>query len=142
AVGLESPRADELSFLTQNTAGYLAFAVPPLWSGALWLAGRVTPAAALAAAGTDILLFAHPSVVNGVGMESARLLVQRPRPFVIENPGAHGGSQGNYTSFYSGHTSFAAAAGTSMVIALASRGAPFFLLVGTGAAAFVLTFLT
>ncbi len=47
---------------------------------------------------------------NGALLEATRALVQRPRPLVFRNPLGDGANIGQYTSFYSGHTSFVAMA--------------------------------
>jgi len=123
-IGMNSGRADGLSFVTQNWSGYLALTVPGIWVGALAIAGKLTPMGALAAVGTDLVIMAQTVSWNGALNEGARLIVQRPRPFVYANPSALGANPHNYTSFYSGHTSFTAAATVSLLLTLAGRAAP------------------
>jgi undecaprenyl-diphosphatase len=52
------------------------------------------------------------------------LIFQRPRPFVYLDPLQRGIDPAHYTSFYSGHTSFAAAMGVSVLILLWKRKVP------------------
>lgn len=122
-LGLENSRADALSDVSQNLAGVLALTVPGIWNGSLAAFGRITPATALAWSATDFVLVLQTASWNGVGVELSHLLSQRPRPFVYSNPGK-GDLSSNYTSFYSGHTSFTAAASLALVLILISRGAP------------------
>src|SRR5262249_42708323 len=48
--------------------------------------------------------------------------------FVYSNPALRGTDPSHYTSFYSGHTSFAALAGLSLFLILLARGAPTWLI--------------
>ncbi len=130
SLGMENHDADAYSFTTQNTAGALAIALPPLWIGALAIGGRILPFTALIAVGTDFMILLQSIAWNGVITEALRLLVQRPRPFVYNDPGRLGAQPSHYTSFISGHTSFTATAGASLVFTLAGRGAPLLLTAG------------
>jgi membrane-associated phospholipid phosphatase len=142
ALGLDYRQADSLSFLTQNTSGYLAISVPALWIILLLVLRRKTWLAALSAIACEIVLAAQSVSWNGVFTELAHASVHRPRPFVYGNPGYLGADFANYTSFYSGHTSFTAAACSYLFLALLRREAPplitksFF---GIGAVLIVLT---
>ena len=124
AILLQSPSADRWSFVTQNTSGYLAFAIPVLWLILQLVRRRTTLAAGAKAWLADWTLLAQASVWNGLLTECARLLVQRPRPFVYSDPVRLGADAANYTSFVSGHTSFSATAATSLVLILVGRGVP------------------
>jgi membrane-associated phospholipid phosphatase len=97
--------SDHLSYWTQDASAVLAvvafFAFAPL--------RRV--------AWTHLALLLQATFINGVVIEAVRLVVQRPRPFVYLDPVKHGDSPAHYTSFYSGHTSFAALACTLAVLA-------------------------
>jgi membrane-associated phospholipid phosphatase len=124
ALGKYSERADHFSFITQDTSGYLAFGGALAWDVTLGVLGRLTPLGALAAVGTDWVIIFQSAAWNGMANECARLLVQRPRPFVYENPKVLGADAANYTSFYSGHTSFSAAAGVALLLTLLARGLP------------------
>ncbi len=97
--------SDHLSYWTQDASAVLAvvasFAFSPL--------RRV--------AWTHLALLLQATFINGAVMEAVRLFVQRPRPFVYLDPLKHGGAPAHYTSFYSGHTSFAALACTFAVLA-------------------------
>lgn len=97
--------SDHLSYWTQDASAVLALGVFFL----LAPARRV--------AWTHVLLLLQSTFINGALLEAIRLLVQRPRPFVYVDPTAQGWAHAHYTSFYSGHTSFAALAGTCAVLA-------------------------
>lgn len=122
-LGLENGPADGYSLITQNTTGVLALLIPAAWSASLAATGALAPGAALVATGVDWVMAMQTAAWNGALTETARLVVQRPRPFVYSDPSRAPDPQ-NYTSFYSGHTSFTAAAGSSFVFALLARGAP------------------
>jgi membrane-associated phospholipid phosphatase len=141
AVGLEAGRADGLSFTTQGLSGIVALAAPPLWHLGTVIAGSVTPMGALIGAATDLVIFAQTTSINGLLTESAHLAVQRPRPFVYADP-ARARDYSNYTSFYSGHTSFSATATTYVALTLAARGAPRWLVAASLAGAYALMSLT
>jgi membrane-associated phospholipid phosphatase len=53
---------------------------------------------------------------NGVGIEFSRTLAQRPRPMVMNSPFESGAQIAQYTSFYSGHTSFVAFATLTLAL--------------------------
>lgn len=129
---LENSNADAFSDTTQNFAGMLGLTLPAIWNGSLAVLGRITPAAALSWTATDFVLIVQTATWNGVGVELSHLLSQRPRPFVYANP-SKADLPSNYTSFYSGHTSFTAAVITGLLAILLSRGAPAPVLLGIGA---------
>jgi membrane-associated phospholipid phosphatase len=58
---------------------------------------------------------------NGVGLEVARAIAQRPRPLVYHSPMTDGANYHQYTSFYSGHTSFVALAMLSLYFMIKRR---------------------
>jgi len=97
--------ADYWSFGTQYLAGALAILVPSL-PGFKWTRLRI-----------ELWILLQATLLNGVINECLRLWIQRPRPFVYLDPVAQGGAVAHYTSFYSGHTSFAALAGACAFIA-------------------------
>jgi membrane-associated phospholipid phosphatase len=138
ALGLDQPGADYWSYVTQNSAGIMAIAIPLLWHAAKAIRGT-RPQAALTGFATDFVLLLQTTLWNGLATEIARLIAQRPRPFVYSNLGL-GAESANYTSFYSGHTSFAAAASVGLLLVLISRRASvtFLLLVGGVGQALVL----
>lgn len=140
-LGMESGPADAFSFETQNISGILALTVPAFWNFTLAVGGSVSPVAALAATGTDWVVATQTATWNGALTETARLVAQRPRPFVYSDPSRAADPQ-NYTSFYSGHTSFAAAACLSLLFALMGRGAPSWLLIAAALAGQGLVFST
>jgi membrane-associated phospholipid phosphatase len=141
AVGLEIRNADSLSFTTQGLSGIVALSVPPLWHLTTVILGQATPVGALAALGTDLVIFTQTTAFNGLFTESAHLITQRPRPFVYADP-ARATDFANYTSFYSGHTSFSAAATVFLLLTLAGRGAAVWLLGLAGATSYGLMSLT
>jgi membrane-associated phospholipid phosphatase len=130
-LGLENSSADLYSYWTQNTSGVLAATVPAAYNFSLAMIGQVTPAVALANAATYFLIYTQVWFWNGAVNESARLLVQRPRPYVYADPKRADDPQ-NYTSFYSGHTSFTASSCVCLFLLLLGRGAPKALLLVTG----------
>ncbi len=91
--------ADYWSFGTQYLAGALALLVPA-FPGLRWSRIRI-----------EFWILLQATFANGLVNECLRLWIQRPRPFVYLDPVAQGGAAAHYTSFYSGHTSFAALAG-------------------------------
>ena len=132
----------DYAHFTQDTSGVLAMAVPFVYSGARILAGTASPAVALTAAGVDLVIFVEAAVWNGFVNATTRNVFPRARPFVYQDPETFGGDVGNYTSFYSGHTSFAALSMTSLALALAARGAGIALVAPTGVAGVVLVAAT
>jgi membrane-associated phospholipid phosphatase len=93
--------ADFLSNLLQNAVGLLMVLLPIV---ILRNVERVTSLELILLTGT---------FWNGALLELARTLAQRPRPLVMNDPMGDGLKLGQYTSFYSGHTSFVAFAGLS-----------------------------
>lgn len=95
----QSVLADFLSNLLQNSVGVAAFALP-------WLLLRKSPWVPFRLN----LGLLSATAWNGVLVEMVRALVQRPRPLVFRSPMGDGSNIHQYTSFYSGHTSFVALA--------------------------------
>jgi len=114
--GNEIPLADALSFLGQNISGILAILVPLAWG----IRARI----GLRNCVTDFVLLFEATALNGVMNECVHAITHRPRPFVYFDPLHRGTDPAHYTSFYSGHTSFAATAGACLVISLITRNAP------------------
>ena len=137
-----SEQADRYSQWTQATSGFLAFGLPLVWHANSLLLQRVSTLTAFSFVGADFLIVAQTSLWNGLSMEGARIFFQRPRPFVYQNPFESGQSAAHYTSFWSGHTSFAAAANTAAFITLLGRGASAAALSTTACAGILLTILT
>lgn len=142
AIGFNNATADEYSYFTQNLSGILALSVPPAWAGALAVFGKLMPATAIAWAATDLILVAETTALNGMIGELTKITVQRPRPFVYVNPSNDGANPSNYISFYSGHTSYAAASTTAMFLILLSRNPPLIMLFASALAIPTLTILT
>ncbi len=92
-------QADFLSNLLQNTLGVLVFLVP-------WILYWKRKDTAL----RETLAFAQITLWNAAFVELAHALTQRPRPLVFNDPMGDGANIHQYTSFYSGHTSFIAVA--------------------------------
>jgi membrane-associated phospholipid phosphatase len=99
AFEFQSVFADFLSNLLQNSVGVLAFVLP-------WLLIRRGAKHSL----TLNLALLSATAWNGVVVEAVRALAQRPRPLVFRSPVGDGANIHQYTSFYSGHTSFVALA--------------------------------
>jgi len=140
SIGIDAPQADHFSYRTQVLSGQLLFLVPALWHATQLL--KSPPSAVLLNLAADWVIAIQTSVWNGVGIELSHLITQRPRPFVYAGPAKLGEDPAHYTSFYSGHTSFAAAATVALFLILWSRKAPFWLLALAAINAETLTFLT
>ncbi len=95
----QSVFADFLSNLLQNSVGVVAFILP-------WILIRKGAARSL----TLNLGLLSATAWNGVLVEAVRAVAQRPRPLVFRSPAGDGANIHQYTSFYSGHTSFVALA--------------------------------
>ncbi len=131
AYGHEFEDADRLSFAAQCIAGGFSFFVPFLWSSG-----------ALVQLGTDLVLILQTVVWNGALNEGAKLLTQRPRPFVYYDPSRLGSDPAHYTSFYSGHTSFAAASTLGAFFVLVGKNISLHVLRAVSLCSFALIFLT
>src|SRR5947209_7127802 len=70
-IGNESGAADGFSYVTQNTSGILAVAIPVLYNASLAIGGAVSPGAAAAAIGTDLVILGQTIGVNGTLTETA-----------------------------------------------------------------------
>ena len=110
----EVPGADLLSYYGQNSSAALAILIPVL------LAKISNPTTLL----TDWNILLRVAAWNGIFLEISHYLFQRPRPFVYQNLALDGPNPMNYTSFYSGHTSYTAASNTALTLLLIARGAP------------------
>lgn len=141
-LGMQNSRADQLSFVTQNWSGYIAAATPPIISTALVVAGKISPVNALILMAVDMVILLESVAWNGTVTEAARLIVQRPRPFVYNDPKGMGVNPAHYTSFFSGHTSFAAVTGLFLVFTLIGRGASRRWIVGSSIYASCMIILT
>ncbi|HAZ61895.1 MAG TPA: hypothetical protein DCY89_10015 [Gammaproteobacteria bacterium] len=78
----------------------------------------------LAGLARDWLLLTETAAWNWASTEAAQLLVQRPRPPLFNrevNVKPHD-RRSQYTSFWSGHTSYVAAMGAALVLLARSRG--------------------
>lgn len=102
---------DALSNWVQNITGLFVFLIPVILY-------RLKPSYGKSRAFFDVLSIGQATFWNGVIMEIVRMLVQRPRPGVFNSPITEGLNLQQYSSFYSGHTSFVALATTSAVIVL------------------------
>lgn len=102
---------DFLSNIVQNTTATVAFLLPL----ALYL-----PRFKLKAA-HEMLFLLHATVWNLLANEVVRAIAQRPRPLVFNSPLGDGAQIHQYTSFYSGHTSFVALISLAMAFVVARR---------------------
>ena len=141
-VPMDHEDANRWSTWTQNASGVIAVATPAALQAVRLAGGMISPAGALAAIGIDFAVLLETTLWNGAIMESFRVLVQRPRPFVYRDVVHSAGAPSHYTSFYSGHTSFAAAAMTALLIILISRGASLAWIVPATTLTFMTTFFT
>lgn len=127
-LGVKGGDSDLYSNYTQYAAGALAVLAPMALGGV--------------AAAFEVVPLAISALTNGVVNEGVRLLVQRPRPYVYADPKTLGKEDTSYTSFYSGHTSFATVAAVHLVLALRRRKVKRSVLWGFGAVGVTLVFLT
>lgn len=143
-LGMQNRRADELSFLTQDWAAYLAILTPVVVALVRMLKhrSRARSKQSLFAAGADLAILLQTVAWNGLATELLRLTVQRPRPFVYDDPARLGELAAHYTSFVSGHTSFVAATGAAMTLTLLGRSVPGGWVILAAITATGLTFLT
>ena len=93
-----SVMADFASNIVQNGVALITLLAPFLIFGLKRIALRI------------MLALLSISAINAMFMEGVRALVQRPRPVVLSAPLTEGLNINQYTSFYSGHTSFVALA--------------------------------
>ena len=121
--------ADAISTYTQNLSIGLALIIPILVllfprvaiSCKRWKKQRriwVHPDRGWSPLFRQLEFFIQVTVWNGLGVEVAHLLVPRPRPFVYQDFAYYGLNISHYTSFYSGHTSSAAAMATLLCLSL------------------------
>ncbi len=101
-------QADFWSNVIQNFAGLVVFIAP-------WALFRKSIAL------EETLITASVSFWNLAWMEIIRALVQRPRPLVFRDVFGDGANIHQYTSFYSGHTSFVAIATLSFFFMMKRR---------------------
>ena len=118
AIYFDSGGHDTLSFVSQYAAGAIGLLVP------LFLILKRNRQQKNAALFDHFLRFVQITVWNGFFLELFRVIFQRPRPFVYLNPSDYGKHLSHYTSFYSGHTSFTAAACLIGFLSLRSLDAP------------------
>lgn len=142
AVDFDSQDTERWSYYTQNAAAVVALAAPGLWHLQLVTKGALAVMPALIRVSKDALVLFQATVWNGAINSTVRLIVQRPRPFVYRNPQGESRNPMNYTSFYSGHTSFAALAGVIAVVLLWAYRAPMYWQVIAAAVAGLLVFFT
>lgn len=136
-------QADFFSTLTQNATGLLAVALP-LWIE--WMRCQPLQKSCLKwkeQATLHLGLFLQVAFWNGVGVECARLFLPRLRPYGRIALEAHLHDFLSYSSFYSGHTSFTAAASTFLIFSLCliQKARPLALSFSLSAS-FLLVFLT
>ncbi len=129
-LGIDLPNADLFSFYGQNSSGVLGFLIPLFWTLSLGLRKKINWTTLFGFLAFDATLLLQTICTNGLLTEISHLVVQRPRPFVYSSPTVLGADPANYTSFYSGHTSFSAATLTAAVLILIHRKAPAWLYFG------------
>ncbi len=94
--------ADFWSNVLQNTVGTIALLMP-------WILTRKRIQAL-----NSFFFILSTTLINAALLEVTRAWIQRPRPLVYVNPSVEGLNADQYTSFYSGHTSFVALATTAL----------------------------
>lgn len=93
-----------------------AFSLPVVWQ---WQGGRL----AWRAIARDWGLLLEVGLWNVAATEATQLLVQRPRPALFGNPAKPPERLSQYTSFYSGHTSYVGALSAASVLLARRRDA-------------------
>lgn len=141
-VDFANSRADHWSYSTQNWAGVAAIGIPAVYGMVQITTASLTWPAAVAWTISDVVLLMQATFSNGVLNELVRIGVQRPRPSVYRNPTFEGARPENYTSFYSGHTSFTALAAGILLFSLLARGASLPWLLAGGTVGVGLVFFT
>lgn len=109
---------DALSNTIQNSLGVVIFLFPFLLWVCVKFVSKYAPFYSFRQARSDFALLLSATLWNAAFLEGVRLVVQRPRPGVIDNPMTEGLNPYQYTSFYSGHTSFVALASFSVFFIL------------------------
>lgn len=105
---------DWLSFRTQEVAIFLSLVLPLLvLIIGCFKRGFKTQKCEIIAWLRNLSFILRVISLNGLLTEVARIIVQRPRPFVYKDPLGLGLDPSHYTSFYSGHTSFVTASLTA-----------------------------
>jgi membrane-associated phospholipid phosphatase len=120
SIQLNNSNADGISFLAQNVTGILSFAVV----FALCLVEIYRLKGNWLQSFRKLTLWIKAVLWTGLLTEVTRLLVQRPRPFVYGDPSVLGMNPAHYTSFFSGHTSFATASGIIAILLLHDQKLP------------------
>ena len=141
-VDFANAKADDWSYSTQNWAGIVALGFPAVVGAAAWTLKHTSFHGFVIGTGVDLVVLLQATFLNGALMETVRLVVQRPRPSVYRSPTVEGSRAENYTSFYSGHTSFTAVAAAVLLGALLARGANLWICVLGGSIGLALMFLT
>ena len=118
SLSMEEGWAEELSYLTQNFSGVLALLFPFLLYFLRWKTSQPPLTKRMKVLGQDLVFILQVMCWNGVFTEVSHWLSKRPRPFVYMHPEILGVNPSNYTSFYSGHTSFAAAVNMASLLIL------------------------
>jgi membrane-associated phospholipid phosphatase len=104
----------------QKVGTLIALATPLV----LHAAALGTPQGLVVHAGADLLLLMQTALWNAAALEWTRIAVQRPRPKLYSDPsyGRDPTRDVQYTSFYSGHTSYIASITTMLVLILLRHG--------------------
>ena len=100
-----SVRADFLSNVVQNSVAVIAISL-------IWIYFKKRPLRAF----QESFFLLGATLWNGAALELTRSFVQRPRPLVYSAPMLDGAKISQYTSFFSGHTSFVATAMLSLAL--------------------------
>jgi membrane-associated phospholipid phosphatase len=116
--------ADRWSFITQDSSGWMGIGIPIALHSARLVSGFVPAAAFTTQLAADVVLSLQAVVVTGMLTEAAKVSAARPRPYMFFNRKEDRKNPTAYTSFFSGHTSFAAASSASTALILLSRWAP------------------
>lgn len=125
SLSLNNSKADEISFLAQNLTGIISFSILLIWGTiAVRNSQPHLKKTAIIQSLRNSWIWIQVVLWNGFFTEIARLALQRPRPFVYSDPRVLGANPAHYTSFYSGHTSFATASGVISILLFSNYSPP------------------
>lgn len=142
SLGIDRTDADLLSYYTQNFAGAAALAIPLAYTAWVTALGVLPGSLVVITVSYQLQVLLETMAWNGLALEISHFLTSKPRPFVFADTTGQAGDPQNYTSFYSGHTSFTAAMMTAALLLLLTQGASLRWLIVAGTLGQALVLLT